>query len=1282
MNLFYKEEKSKRSKVNFKSLKNILFINISIFKLFIALSFIISISCQKSLSNKRVLQSIQKIVIKVIEPGEQEIIFSTFVNDVQIFINGGEYNFVDNKITVPEGQTTITLQWASPLSSCEQMFSGRDNIIEIDFSEFDASSVGSMKFLFNNCINLKKIIFGESFSTNSLNTMYNMFSNCNSLITLDLSKFDTHQVTQMQSLFSNCFSLVSLDLSTFNTIVVNSMALMFYNCYSLVSLILSENFKTEQVTSMKQMFTKCSSLKSLDLSSFYTSLVTEMTQMFLECSSLEYLDFSHFNTARVTNMNRMFSSCSSLKKLDLRSFNTELVEDMNEMFLGCISLTSLDISSFNTILCSKMNKMFRNCNLLTSLDVSGIKTDLATEFDAFFDGCKLLTSIDISHFNTENVVTMANMFSNCESLTSIDISHFNTEKVTNMKNMFTKCRLIKSLDFSSFVTSQVTNFQKMFDSCNSLEKLDLSTFDTHSSSIMDRMFSNCNSLTSLDISNFNTLLVNDFNNMFNNCNKLTSLVLSSFSTSHVTNMEKMFYNCSLLTSLDLSNFDTSQTINMEKMFFNCSSLTSLDLSAFRTTLVETMASMFESCSNLDYINIKYFTESSSLDSLNMFKNTPFDLIYCIENENLSPNIKIQLKEKDCEILDCDINWRQNYENMIEEKKSDIKVINNKCIFKDIKEINNDFYFSNKIQGVSIYSYDIDSSEEFKKKNTNLTFVELSESQKRDLLRKFGLNEEEKLFVFISDSPSNNSRTATSDYNYIFVLENGTQLNLSDLIDDFYVTVTVPIRDLDLANFDFAKEFSNNGYDIYDKTSDFYNDVCSPASTNDNDIVLKDRKKDIYPNNVTLCKNNCRYKEINLEEQRIICDCNINTNKINETSNENNDFLEENEDTNIANYILDNLNYKIFKCYHLLLNFDNLIKNPAFYGILGIFVIVIFCTFLFIFSGIPKIRINMYKELPTEAKIRKLIIENMKKFKKAEESNPPKKHKKNGEKNNDPEILQIRQMKSLNSSKKKSLKKDNFIEQGMITEGKLNEINNISENEKNEKQEKEKESDNDIDDYNKLPFSKALREDKRGIIRVFIDLLFDKIDLLSLFVCNQNFKCLLICQFLLSLLLDFFFNTLFYSDEIVSHKYHNNGQLDFIITFGLSIISNIISAIVMHFIKDTDKLEDRIGLIQEIKGEYKYLYAISKYLKYLKFKVFCFLFTEIIIIGGYFYYIIIFFIVYSRSQKSLMINFVTSFVEGVVKSLIVIIVIIITRKIGLTAKNKYIYNTSKYINDHF
>ena len=84
-------------------------------------------------------------------------------------------------------------------------------------------------------------------------------------------------------------------------------------------------------------------------------------------------------------------------------------------------------------------------------------------------------------------------------------------------------------------------------------------------------------------------------------------------------------------------------------------------------------------------------------------------------------------------------------------------------------------------------------------------------------------------------------------------------------------------DFILANFDYSIEFNKQGYDIYDKKSNFYNDICSPAYLGQNDITLTDRKKDIFPNNVTLCKDNCEYKSINIEEKRIICECNLNIN---------------------------------------------------------------------------------------------------------------------------------------------------------------------------------------------------------------------------------------------------------------------------------------------------------------------------------------------------------------------------------------------------------------------
>ena len=79
--------------------------------------------------------------------------------------------------------------------------------------------------------------------------MNNIFCNCSSLTSLDLSNFDTSLVTDMTSMFQGCYSLTSLDLSNFDTSAVKSIVAMFYGCSSLTSLLLGPNFfKTSAVT--------------------------------------------------------------------------------------------------------------------------------------------------------------------------------------------------------------------------------------------------------------------------------------------------------------------------------------------------------------------------------------------------------------------------------------------------------------------------------------------------------------------------------------------------------------------------------------------------------------------------------------------------------------------------------------------------------------------------------------------------------------------------------------------------------------------------------------------------------------------------------------------------------------------------------------------------------------------------------------------------------------------------------------------------------------------------
>ena len=78
-----------------------------------------------------------------------------------------------------------------------------------------------------------------------------MFSDCNSLASLNLSSFNTLHVTYMNGMFSDCHSLTSLNLSSFNTSSAINMSQMFYNCLTIEILNLNKiiRYKNNKISS-------------------------------------------------------------------------------------------------------------------------------------------------------------------------------------------------------------------------------------------------------------------------------------------------------------------------------------------------------------------------------------------------------------------------------------------------------------------------------------------------------------------------------------------------------------------------------------------------------------------------------------------------------------------------------------------------------------------------------------------------------------------------------------------------------------------------------------------------------------------------------------------------------------------------------------------------------------------------------------------------------------------------------------------------------------------------
>ena len=254
----------------------------------------------------------------------------------------------------------------SLVTSMGSMFSYSISLISLNISNFNTSLVETMVNMFENCISLVSIDISK-FNTSLVKDMRNMFCECKLITYLNLSSFNTMNVLYFDGILYGCNSLVKIDL-LFNTSSGISMRYIFSDCYSLVSLNLSL-FDTSSVLYMDNMFYNCSSLISLDLSNFETSEVCSMDQMFSMCSSLKYLDISKFNTSSVITMDYMFEYCLSLKSLDLSSFDTSKVIRMTNMFSNCISLESLDLSTFNTSNVIDMSYMFYNCENLKYINL-------------------------------------------------------------------------------------------------------------------------------------------------------------------------------------------------------------------------------------------------------------------------------------------------------------------------------------------------------------------------------------------------------------------------------------------------------------------------------------------------------------------------------------------------------------------------------------------------------------------------------------------------------------------------------------------------------------------------------------------------------------------------------------------------------------------------------------------------------------------------------------------------------------------------------------------------
>ena len=333
----------------------------------------------------------------------------------------GKYkDIVDTKEKIPDNNYTQTVLSSQVLEKIEM--SKEENKDKFEFPldryippELKQSYIIAVYEMKNNDINKKKQILNwdEKINKAEIKKLCNIYLNGKKIdFTLEyifnakgkyIIMFEfTELLTKANKLFYKCDSLISLDFSKFKSNFLKDMTDMFNGCDKITSLDLS-NLKTKDVYSMKGLFKKCISLKSLDISSFNTDNVTDMSEMFCECSSLSFLNLSHFKSNKVKTMQKMFYKCSSLFYINLMNCQSDNVRNISEIFEDCTSLNYLDLSLFE--LNEKINKqkMFFNCSYfealmneyISELDDTQIENKIKAKNQEFFTKESQIMSNDI-----------------------------------------------------------------------------------------------------------------------------------------------------------------------------------------------------------------------------------------------------------------------------------------------------------------------------------------------------------------------------------------------------------------------------------------------------------------------------------------------------------------------------------------------------------------------------------------------------------------------------------------------------------------------------------------------------------------------------------------------------------------------------------------------------------------------------------------------------------------------------------------------------------------------
>ena len=594
---------------------------------------------------------------------------------------------------------------------------------------------------------------------------------------------------------------------------------------------------------------------------------------------------------------------------------------------------------------------------------------------------------------------------------------------------------------------------------------------------------------------------------------------------------------------------------------------------------------------------------------------------------------------------------------------------------------------------------------------NLIFIDFNEC-KNSLIKENILEENSEILIIGKQKIIDLKNQLLNNFEYDVYEINGTKIEDLSKCKNSKLEITSPINNNE--DYEMAISLFEQGYDIFNLSSSFYYDLCLSAYLNNSDLTLSIRQNDIMKESKSVCLEGCIYNGVNLTTKRISCLCDLDYKQKNDSS-----MIKQREEVeeNFFSYILGMINYKIFVCHKLLFNVKYYYSNFGFYTGLVILVFILILCLIYYCMGkksitiqylhhMPKIKeikspfpiknISLRKEknIEIEKKSRNYVNDSRTNNKKSKTFSKKNKNAKklstnatsirksfiqNDSKNKDKAMQLNNKNINIQSGKKNLENCENSKEKFEILS-----INNYINKKNSEIKDKNEGKKGAEINYSELTYAQAVIKDDRNIIQMFLFYLNNKFEIVQIiFYPNQfSHKSLNFSFYLYELLLDLTFNALLFSDDVISQKYYNNGNLLFITSQVLSISSNIISCFIIYI---TSYLVNYYSVFEAATLEtkdpkiYFRIFIKISWFIYLKITIF----YIIVFLSGFLclYYLFIFCAIFKKIQKNLFMNYCIGILWSLVYKVSVSILSAILRKISIYGKYKRLYYISKYIDEN-